>query len=163
MHCADVTRWLTEFSCLSHTNWNVRRTYTELTQMKQETQNQHHLTAPTRSVSVWWQLLVTEWRCFDDINCVDFQSVWWLSVLTTLTVHSTTTCDDKMASVIDDSYWPWSQCFDYINSLATESVFDDSYWFDSSESLVWKSSYCLVCVSVCIMVCMKLKCLCNIM
>ena len=49
-------------------------------------------------------------QCFDNINSDN-----------SVTVYSTTTCDDKMASVIDDSYWPWSQCFDYINSLVTES------------------------------------------
>jgi len=49
-----------------------------------------------------------------------------------------------------------------LTAWSQNRVFDDSYWFDSSESLVWKSSYSRVCVSVCIMVCMKLNCLCNI-
>jgi len=33
---ADVNKWLTEFSRLSHTNWNVRRTYTELTVLQRK-------------------------------------------------------------------------------------------------------------------------------
>ena len=33
---ADVTQWLTEFSRLSQTNWNVRRTYTELTVLQRK-------------------------------------------------------------------------------------------------------------------------------
>jgi len=36
LYFADVTQWLTEFSRLTHTNWNVRRTYTELTMLQRK-------------------------------------------------------------------------------------------------------------------------------